>query len=353
MKRNCISTIQTLLFWLFALLCLTLWVIYVISDMIQLRYKETERQRQPRINRKISAYYYGTDHYYEEYIDRNLKNQVVENKHENQTNLDDIFISVKTSGKFHKTRLNVIIDTWFRDANQQTYFFTDTDDDGLSKKTDGHMVNTMCNSSHIRRDLSCKLGAEYDFYIKSNKRWWCHFDDDNYVNVDQLVMLLRDYDHNMDFYIGKPSLNYPFTTTFKGEKVGFWFATGGAGVCISKALAQRMKPWCSNGGLYRTSEHLNAPDDCTLGFVVSNRLAVELTSSNLLHSHLETLGQLNPATLTEQVTLSYGLDNRNNIIQLQESSHNLPISKDPTRFRSLHCKRKPDTCSRVHRTKSG
>jgi len=35
-----------------------------------------------------------------------------------------------------------------------------------------------------------------------------------------------------------------FQTTYRRKKVEFWFATGGAGLCISSALANKMKPWC-------------------------------------------------------------------------------------------------------------
>ena len=42
-----------------------------------------------------------------------------------------------------------------------------------------------------------------------NFRWFCHFDDDNYVNVPALVRKLQYYDHNKDWYLGKPSIPEP------------------------------------------------------------------------------------------------------------------------------------------------
>lgn len=44
--------------------------------------------------------------------------------------VDDLFISVKTSGKFHRDRLPLIIKTWFQLAPKQveksmSYYFTD------------------------------------------------------------------------------------------------------------------------------------------------------------------------------------------------------------------------------------
>ncbi len=40
-------------------------------------------------------------------------------------------------------------------------------------------------------------------------RWFCHFDDDNYVNVPRLVEKLAQFDHRQDWYLGKPSLPEP------------------------------------------------------------------------------------------------------------------------------------------------
>jgi len=38
-------------------------------------------------------------------------------------------------------------------------------------------------------------------------RWFCHFDDDTYVNVDLLLLMLANYRHNEDWYLGRPSLS--------------------------------------------------------------------------------------------------------------------------------------------------
>lgn len=46
-------------------------------------------------------------------------------------------------------------------------------------------------------------------FILSGKRWFCHMDDDTYVNVPQLVALLRKYNHTADWYLGRPSLSHP------------------------------------------------------------------------------------------------------------------------------------------------
>uniref|UniRef100_A0A1I8PYC3 Fringe-like glycosyltransferase domain-containing protein n=1 Tax=Stomoxys calcitrans TaxID=35570 RepID=A0A1I8PYC3_STOCA len=51
------------------------------------------------------------------------------------TELDDIFISVKTTKSYHDSRLAMIVKTWFQLAKDQTWFFTDTDDAFYQEKT--------------------------------------------------------------------------------------------------------------------------------------------------------------------------------------------------------------------------
>ena len=41
-------------------------------------------------------------------------------------------------------------------------------------------------------------------------RWFCHVDDDNYVNVPVLVHTLQHYHHTADWYIGRTSIAHPF-----------------------------------------------------------------------------------------------------------------------------------------------
>lgn len=48
-------------------------------------------------------------------------------------------------------------------------------------------------------------------------RWFCHVDDDNYVNVRTLVKFLSQYPHTQDMYLGKPSLDRPIEAT---ERLG-------------------------------------------------------------------------------------------------------------------------------------
>ncbi|XP_032182742.1 beta-1,3-N-acetylglucosaminyltransferase lunatic fringe isoform X2 [Mustela erminea] len=218
----------------------------------------------------------------------------------------DVFIAVKTTRKFHRARLDLLLETWISRHKEMTFIFTDGDDEALARRT-GHVVNTNCSAAHSRQALSCKMAVEFDHFIESGRKWFCHVDDDNYVNVRALLRLLASYPHTQDVYIGKPSLDRPIQATErvsenKMRPVHFWFATGGAGFCISRGLALKMSPW-ARGHFMSTAERIRLPDDCTIGYIVEALLGVPLIRSGLFHSHLENLQQVPASELHEQVCL--------------------------------------------------
>ena len=83
---------------------------------------------------------------------------------------DDLFISIKTSAQFHHSRLPVILETWFQLAKKNTWFFTDAEDEVTKEATGGHLVVTSCPPDHSRQALSCKMQAEFDMFLQTNKR---------------------------------------------------------------------------------------------------------------------------------------------------------------------------------------
>jgi len=124
--------------------------------------------------------------------------------------LRDLFIGVKTSERFHHSRLVVQLETWMQLAASQTFVFTDQHDAGVAARLPpGHLVVTNCSSSHSRAALACKTAAEFDAFVASYMRWWCHFDDDNYVHVARLAAELAAFDADRPFYLGKPSTAEP------------------------------------------------------------------------------------------------------------------------------------------------
>uniref|UniRef100_A0A2K6TB84 O-fucosylpeptide 3-beta-N-acetylglucosaminyltransferase n=1 Tax=Saimiri boliviensis boliviensis TaxID=39432 RepID=A0A2K6TB84_SAIBB len=246
--------------------------------------------------------------------------------------LRDVFIAVKTTRAFHRLRLELLLDTWVSRTREQV--------------TRSHLVVTNCSAEHSHPALSCKMAAEFDTFLASGHRWFCHVDDDNYVNARALLQLLRAFPLARDVYVGRPSLNRPIHASEpqphnRTRLVQFWFATGGAGFCINRKLALKMAPWASGSRFMDTSALIRLPDDCTVGYIIECKLGGRLQPSPRFHSHLETLQLLRTAELPEQVTLSYGVfEGKLNVIKLQG-----PFSpeEDPSRFRSLHCLLYPDT----------
>lgn len=257
----------------------------------------------------------------------------------------DVFIAVKTTRKFHRARLDLLLETWISRHKESVFIFTDGEDEVLARHT-GNVVNTNCSAAHSRQALSCKMAVEYDHFIASGRKWFCHVDDDNYVNLRALLRLLASYPHTQDVYIGKPSLDRPIQATERMSEeqvrpVHFWFATGGAGFCISRGLALKMSPWASGGHFMHTAERIRLPDDCTIGYIVEALLGVPLTRSRLFHSHLENLQQVPASELHQQVTLSYGMfENKRNAVHVKGP---FSVEADPSRFRSIHCHLYPDT----------
>ena len=89
----------------------------------------------------------------------------------NDNILSDVFISVKTTQKYHHPRLVILLETWVSLVKSRTFFFTDNADEedsfssyGMLK---GHLINTNCSSSHSRAALICKMAKEYDAFLAS------------------------------------------------------------------------------------------------------------------------------------------------------------------------------------------
>ncbi|NXF02580.1 MFNG acetylglucosaminyltransferase, partial [Smithornis capensis] len=265
---------------------------------------------------------------------------------EGSLTLGDIFIAVKTTKRFHQSRMELLFDTWISQVSKQTYVFTDEEDDALKRRMGDHVIFTNCSAEHSHPALSCKMAAEFDAFLVSGRSWFCHLDDDNYLNPQALLKLLSSYSEKWDVYLGKPSLNRPIWASEtlpnnQTKSVRFWFATGGAGFCISRKLASKMVPWASGRNFLSTSELIRLPDDCTVGYIIECKVGGQLLPNGLFHSHLENLQLIPTSQLMQQVTLSYGVfENKLNVIEL---SGPFSPQEDPSRFRSLHCHLYPDT----------
>ena len=60
-----------------------------------------------------------------------------------------------------------------------------------------------------RDHLSTAIPSFQSILMEFNFSWFCHFDDDQYVNVAALESKLRQFDERKDWYLGKPSIGKP------------------------------------------------------------------------------------------------------------------------------------------------
>jgi fringe protein len=298
--------------------------------------------------------------------------------------LDDVFIAVKTSAKFHRSRLWPVLATWYSRAGPNVWFFTDAEDAALSRLTGGRVINTGCAADHSRMALSCKMEAELDAFLKaasdrsSSTAWFCHFDDDNYVNMDRLMTVLAAYPASKEWYLGKVSTAQPLEVPYPRRSAtslqsrdsssvkppatqSFWFATGGAGFCLSRPLVERMQPWISGGRFQQLADEIRLPDDVAVGYVVAVLMGVPLTPLADFHSHLEPLRLV--TDFGRAISLSYSQyedTGEDNVVEVEDKLRLLDteqreededvkrtVREDRTRFLYVHCRLHPGECRQL------
>ncbi|NWQ80117.1 MFNG acetylglucosaminyltransferase, partial [Columbina picui] len=251
--------------------------------------------------------------------------------------LGDIFIAVKTTKRFHQSRMELLLDTWISRAREQTYVFTDEEDDALKRRMGNHAIFTNCSADHSHPALSCKMATEFDAFLASGQSWFCHLDDDNYLNPRALLKLLSSYSATWDVYLGKPSLNRPIRaseTLPNNQTVQPMVVVAGlmvdAFISPTLLLTHVSLLYSSGKNFVSTSELIRLPDDCTVGYIIECKVGGQLLPNSLFHSHLENLQLIPTSRLMQQVTLSYGVfENKLNVIELRG-----PFSpkEDPSRY---------------------
>ncbi len=252
---------------------------------------------------------------------------------------------VRTSSKFYYIRLKYLLQTWIESVSQHVYFVTDKI---LPNISHDHMIQTgqVCgHESHAMGTLCCKTAHDFALFYRhlTEYDWFCHFDDDQYVNTKNLEVYLSQYDFNQFYYIGRSSWSHQIGRTKQPFPHPFWFATLGAGVCLSKTLVHLLESYTQPISQFVSGcLKENYFDDIYLGFLISAYTNVTLTKTDRFHSHLEkdfyndTEKFLN--MVTKQITFGFKYPDR--------YPRFLPnIFKpypDPYRIRALHCLLNPN-----------
>ena len=176
--------------------------------------------------------------------------------------------------------------------------------------------------------------------IEHVPKWYCHFDDDTFLNFEALQNRLSSYPEDYPIYVGKKSISKPVKITYKSingkniQSKPFNFATGGAGWCINRTMYQRLLNLLSNESEFtRVSRTTGLPDDMTIGFLIESELGEELKNDEKFHSHLEDLNQIkNPSDQVKKISKFFskigtcGMRNVNSISELHLHDLHIRIS---------------------------
>ncbi len=237
--------------------------------------------------------------------------------------LGSLFLTLSTR---QPARMRPVLVTWWLEAEKRALVVVGDDANVTSHE----------EAIRVAGDGVTGLNAEYDRVADDEEpvRWWCRWRDDRYVNLRQLVRLLRDYDWDDLWYIGGSKAGAD-RTSYRGEPVDFEWASGG-GWCVSRRLAQAMAPYAYDRRLGQLASRVGIDDgDKLVGFIVTGILHVKLTRFARFDGNAA-------ATATEQMVSAgsgtFDIDPRRH--------RSFSLERDPTRFLSLHCLNYPgaDVC---------
>ena len=247
---------------------------------------------------------------------------------------------VRTNFHFYQRRLIYLLQTWISLVVRDVFFITDRSLPQIPANQTIITKHTCGSDAHAMGILCCKTAHDFLLFQRysSDYHWFCHFDDDQYVHVQNLQDYLSTFDSSKPYYIGRTSWSETLKRSKEPFPYPFWFATLGAGVCLSKGTIDLLRPYTSNVSLFvdgciRENYH----DDIYLGFLLSAYLNVNLTKTDRFHSHLEKDFYSDRKTFLQtfpkQITFGFGSPNR--------FPYFLPLlypaQQDPYRIRTLHC----------------
>ncbi|XP_065889885.1 beta-1,3-N-acetylglucosaminyltransferase lunatic fringe-like [Dysidea avara] len=280
----------------------------------------------------------------------------------------NIYFSVKSSWRNYKGRVFTSMLTWFQVLDKdELAIIGDNSSAGkpyadVIRKSGFNLINSSCGDDHSRYALCCKTGTEFSSYYKTLEKhidskdryqWYCHVDDDIYVNVPQLSHVLQQYDPSKPYYIGK----FPWIVRHEFDKDpyipvddnarvrieqkhltmmanNYQYATG-ASYCLSYALMMKGKDFF-NGieELTSTCELAGNTDDIAIGFVIEVILGCKLTETDDMYNQYDELDNFTIEQISKFLTVSYYVNGNKvtNAVPLQSN-----ITGDISRFMAYHC----------------
>ncbi|XP_065903066.1 beta-1,3-N-acetylglucosaminyltransferase manic fringe-like [Dysidea avara] len=282
--------------------------------------------------------------------------------------IHNIYFSVKSCSRNYKTRVFTSMLTWFQVLDKDELAIISDNSSAVKPYTDivrrsgFNLIISSCKDDHSRYGLCCKTGIEFSSYYKAlekhndNKdryQWYCHVDDDEYVNVPQLSHVLQQYDPSKPYYIGKFPWNLrrkfsenPYIRVDDDARVRikqrnltmmanhYQYATG-ASYCLSYALMMKGKDFF-NGieELTSTCELAGNTDDIAIGFIIEVILGYNLTDTEYMFNQYDELDDFSIEQISKFLTVSFYVK-KGKTIHAVPLQYNIP--GDRSRFMAYHC----------------
>ncbi|CAI8015025.1 Beta-1,3-N-acetylglucosaminyltransferase lunatic fringe [Geodia barretti] len=192
------------------------------------------------------------------------------------------------------------------------------------------LVSHSAASQALNTNSSTSLGEWKVF------RWFCSFDDDEYLNVVNLFKELKKYDSSADYYVGhwltkhgkKPKRIGWFKFFPEAKRTRYFYATG-ASYCVSSGLMKKVKKYFRGQLFPVTCRKIGLTDDYTVGSVIGGVLGVNLTEVPSMLSQGEDFTHFNITQLKNMITISSKLHASNRVKIPRSAFSN---AEDPTRF---------------------
>ncbi|XP_065919469.1 beta-1,3-N-acetylglucosaminyltransferase radical fringe-like [Dysidea avara] len=316
-----------------------------------------------------------------EYVPRNVPLHVTMNSQliaarSSPDILSNVYISVKTTPKYYDRRLSILKKTWFQKVDKEKFMIVSdyvNDSPPDFKKFEDelteegfHIVTAKCLLEHQAKGLCCKSGVEYEQFYNHLERheshgqqvqWYCHFDDDIYVNVRELSNLLSKYDPTKPYYIGR----YPrpvgvpvYASNFNRLKANynvnrriFWYSAG-ATYCVSLPVMMKLEKYFNGVVKFQhVCDVSGYTDDLTVGVVIDLVLGYNITHIDNMYNQATSLKELSPEALSKLITVGYRSHKSPNKLHIESKIDPKPRlftdAEDPTRFLTYHCLLYKDT----------
>mmetsp|Transcript_7404 Transcript_7404/g.18037 ORF Transcript_7404/g.18037 Transcript_7404/m.18037 type:complete len:354 (-) Transcript_7404:161-1222(-) len=171
----------------------------------------------------------------------------------------DVLIAVKTTRKFHGTRLPVLHTLWASKSSVEVvYLSDDAHQSGPVKTVD--LTKLYGIRINQERGHCAKTDAILKYFIKyfEHKSYLVIVDDDTLLSVPNLLKILRSYNHSQPVYLGE-RYGYGHRSNEPGSS-GYDYITMGGGVALSKAAVLK-RGHC----LRCTCPSPDTPDDMQMG----------------------------------------------------------------------------------------